>query len=220
MMLLWSGRANPSWSLATFHFTMSILNRRPDSACLVDIGIADKQPGSPYASSSVDDITFTQQLLTYLSSHYCLDSTRFYASGHSNGGGFCNTIACWPGLSGRFAAFAPNSAAIYVGSRGPNDVCKPDHAITPMLELHGHADPVIPYDGGKVAGGLSSVPPILDWITGWVTRNGCAASSFVSNVPFPGKVSLRFPCHICRSYFNAHTPTNLETSKLTKRQIR
>lgn len=160
-----------------------------DHVVVYPAGVNNYWQGSPYASPGVDDIQFTNDLLNYLSRQYCLDTSRFYASGHSNGGGFSNTIACWPGISGRFSAYALYSAAIYAGSQGPNGVCTPDRAMTPIIEMHGHADPVIPYNGGTVAGGRSSTPYILTYLRNWVMRNGCSSSTLVSNVPFPGKVT-------------------------------
>lgn len=154
----------------------------PDHVIVYPQGYNDYWQGSPYHNTNVNDIQFTTDLLNYLENNYCLDSSRIYASGHSNGGGFVNTIACWPGLSGRFAAFAPVSAAVYVGSRGPNDVCTPDHKVTPMLELHGMMDPVILYNGGSTADGNAQTPPILYWLRNWVMRNcGGSDASFVSN---------------------------------------
>ncbi|KAJ7056885.1 hypothetical protein C8F01DRAFT_337612 [Mycena amicta] len=51
-------------------------------------------PGAPYSPSGVDDVPFTQELLSHLSDNLCLDSNRFLASGKSNGGGFANLLAC------------------------------------------------------------------------------------------------------------------------------
>jgi polyhydroxybutyrate depolymerase len=43
--------------------------------------------GAPY-STCVDDVQFTTDLLNELESKYCVDASRIYATGISNGGGF------------------------------------------------------------------------------------------------------------------------------------
>lgn len=178
---------DPKYIRTMTQFSNPKLN--PDHVVVYPQGINDYWQGSPYAAPGVNDIGFINRLLNKLSSEYCLNTSKFFATGHSNGGGFTNTIACWPGLSGRFAAFAPFSAAVYVGSRGPKDECKPDHRMTPMLEMHGQSDAVIPYNGGSVANGMDTTPPVLYWLRHWVLRNGCSDDTFKSNIPFPGKVT-------------------------------
>lgn len=59
----------------------------------------------------MNDIGFVEDLIKSLQSQYCIDSTRIYASGMSNGGGFTGTLACDPTASNLFAAFAPHSGA-------------------------------------------------------------------------------------------------------------
>lgn len=167
---------------AQFFETQSQLSNpslNPDHVAVYPQGRGDHWQGSPYAVKGVNDIQFTRDLLTYLAKNYCLDDSKFYATGHSNGGGFTNTIACWPGLSGSFAAFAPMSAAVYNGSTGPNGVCRPDHTKTPILEFHGKIDDVVPYYGGKAQAGWK-VPPVVDWLQGWVRRNGCSDGKLAS----------------------------------------
>ncbi|KAJ7052736.1 hypothetical protein C8F01DRAFT_1090388 [Mycena amicta] len=46
--------------------------------------------------TGVDDVPFTQELLSHLSDNLCLDSNSFHASGKSNRGGFTNLLACTP----------------------------------------------------------------------------------------------------------------------------
>ncbi|KAJ7056912.1 hypothetical protein C8F01DRAFT_338131 [Mycena amicta] len=72
--------------------------------------------GAPYSPPGVDDVAFTQELLSHLSDNLCLDSNRFYASGKSNGGGFTNLLACTPQTANLFAAFASVSPALYAGA--------------------------------------------------------------------------------------------------------
>ncbi|MGP4018263.1 alpha/beta hydrolase family esterase [Saccharopolyspora sp. 5N708] len=118
--------------------------------------------GAPY-SASADDVLFTSDLLNELQRDFCVDPTRIYAAGKSNGGGFTGVLACQ--LSGRIAAFAPVSGAFYP----EGGACEPRRSA-PILNFHGTADTTIPYDGNPEKG----LPPLPDWMSGWADRNGCA----------------------------------------------
>ena len=112
----------------------------------------------------VNDILFVSDLLTHLQSALCIDPLRIYATGFSNGGGMTNVLAC--SLAGRLAAFAPVSGSYppYPGG------CHPVRPV-PLLELHGTADRVVPYDGSQ----SRQLLPILAWLQEWATRDGCTA---------------------------------------------
>jgi len=83
-------------------------------------------------------------MVQQLSQNLCLDANRLYASGKSNGGGFTNLLACTPATAGLFAAFAPVSAALYAGANPQN--CTPGRPV-PIINFHGLADKIIPFDG-------------------------------------------------------------------------
>ena len=126
--------------------------------------------GAPYANPDCNDILFTADLVNDIQASYSIDSTRIYASGKSNGGGFVDTLACST-TGDLFAAFAMAAAALYTDtpSRGADCTGKRPRAI---LEAHGTADHTIPYNGRK--SGLT--PNIPDWTRRWAERNGCAPS--------------------------------------------
>ncbi|CAK5278313.1 unnamed protein product [Mycena citricolor] len=131
--------------------------------------------GAPYAAKGVDDIAFTQQMIEALSGNLCLDSNRFYASGKSNGGGLTNLLACTPATANLFAAFAPVSAALYAGAN-PAD-CSPGRPI-PLVNFHGLADRVVPFDGqlaDREGNTEYATPNISQYRAAWAERNGCAA---------------------------------------------
>lgn len=110
----------------------------------------------------VNDVLFVSDLLTHLQSVLCIDPLRVYATGFSNGGGMTYVLAC--SLAGRLAAFAPVSGSYppYPGG------CHPVRPV-PLLEFHGTADRVVPYDGSQSRQFL----PILAWLQEWATRDGC-----------------------------------------------
>ncbi|CAD0113294.1 unnamed protein product [Aureobasidium uvarum] len=150
--------------------------------------------GSPY----YNDLTFSSDLLDYISSHYCIDTSRMLATGFSNGGGFVGTLACDPTLSQRFSTFAANSGAEYTNTTGTCDppnvltntivqpVCSPGRSNLPMLEFHGDADGTIPYPGGPRRG--YCLPTVPHWVTDWALRDGLSSSNVTSSLA-SGKVT-------------------------------
>lgn len=129
----------------------------------------------------VDDIGFTNALLSYYEANYCIDTGRLFASGHSNGGGFTNVLACDPGASTRFAAFGANSAAMYTNVTAAacinnvpytvftntlvEPVCSPNRSNVPFMEVHGDADATISYFGGPRRS--YCLPAITHAVTDW-----------------------------------------------------
>ena len=126
--------------------------------------------GPTYATEGVSDLQFTTDLLQQLGNDFCIDETRVYATGHSNGGGFVNTLACDAVHGAAFAAFAGVASALYTDLHG-NQNCNPARAPLPVFEAHGTGDEVIPYQGGKGGGG--DLPAIPEWIERWAERNSC-----------------------------------------------
>ena len=90
-----------------------------------------------YASSyNVDDVTFVSDMIDMISSEYCIDPARIFATGLSNGGMMSYRLACE--LSDRIAAVAPVAGDIRLAE------CNPPRPV-PGIAFHGTADAVIPY---------------------------------------------------------------------------
>lgn len=123
----------------------------------------------------MSDKVFTTDLVNRIKDNYCVDETRVYATGNSNGGGFVGTLACSPGHGGQFAAFAPVAAALYTDVNG-DDQCTPARSPLPIMETHGTADPTIPYNGTPDGRG-GPLPAIPEWLGRWAARNGCTGST-------------------------------------------
>ena len=122
----------------------------------------------PSRNPQVNDVLFVNDLLNHLQSSYCIDAHRIYATGFSNGGGMTNLLACK--LADRIAAFAPVSGAYPEVPRG----CDPARPV-PILEVHGTADQVVPYQGSIRKG----YPPVDEWLHEWVQREGCLSAPAV-----------------------------------------
>jgi polyhydroxybutyrate depolymerase len=118
-----------------------------------------------------DDLAITNNLLDHVEATVCIDPTRVYATGVSNGGGMAARAGC--ALSDRIVAIAPVAG----GYRGL-DPCKPDRPVS-VLEIHGTADTVVPYNG-RGASHAGSVPAYLAY---WTRRDRCPRGAVRSNRP-------------------------------------
>jgi polyhydroxybutyrate depolymerase len=96
--------------------------------------------GASLPQWGVDDIQFGKDLIAAIKDTYCIDSTRIYAVGHSNGAFMAARLAC--ALHGQIAAVAP-VAGVYM----PPEGCS---TPVPIIAFHGAADTVVPFEGGTV----------------------------------------------------------------------
>jgi polyhydroxybutyrate depolymerase len=112
------------------------------------------------AEDGVDDVGFVGTLLDTLESKLCVDASRVFATGMSNGGFLSHSLGCE--LSDRIAAIAPVAGVIGITT------CNPSRPV-PVIEFHGMEDPIVPYDGDPAIG----YPSVADTIAGWVQRDGC-----------------------------------------------
>lgn len=116
------------------------------------------------AESDLDDVGFVGTLLDSLEAQLCVDSTRVFATGMSNGGFLAQRLGCE--LSGRIAAIAPVAGVMGIPT------CNPSRPV-PVMEFHGTSDPVVPYDGDPAI----DYPSVADTIAGWVQRDGCQGAA-------------------------------------------
>ncbi|KAF2794281.1 carbohydrate esterase family 1 protein [Melanomma pulvis-pyrius CBS 109.77] len=137
--------------------------------------------GDPEAppSSVIDDRVFANELLDELTSSLCIDESRIYVAGLSNGGGLTGLLACSPILNRRVAAFAGTAAAFYTDTSLTEPLfgagCTPELSggrKVPFMELHGLNDSVIAYDGDNAPAPNTIALP--NWVGSWVEKNGCA----------------------------------------------
>lgn len=122
----------------------------------------------------VDDVGFVRDLLDHLEESLCIDSSKVFATGMSNGGILSHRLACE--LSDRIAAIAP------VAGTNMTDVCTPSSPVS-VLQIHGSEDGHVPYEGGEGCG-LAGVPftSVPDTMEGWATRMGCDAEAAAGQV--------------------------------------
>jgi poly(3-hydroxybutyrate) depolymerase len=138
----------------------------------VQDGSVQQWQGDP-DSKNINDITFTLELLAHLSSQYCIDTSRIYASGKSNGGAFTGLLACDPVASTRIAAFAAVSPAVYLdNSTSQLPACTPGRTGIPFMELHGQQDKTAAYAGGLNTRSNGYTTDVVKYVNGWAERDG------------------------------------------------
>ncbi|GAA2441929.1 hypothetical protein GCM10010191_67770 [Actinomadura vinacea] len=138
-----------------------------------------KLPGMHDGSA---DVAYMGRLLDHLESTLCVDRSREFATGFSNGAGLSTALVC--GLNGRLAGVAPiaglNLARPCAGARP-----------TTIVAFHGTADRIIPYQGGEPFGGnrgqiplwmrpidgAFDLPPVTELAAQWARVLGCGTGS-------------------------------------------
>lgn len=151
----------------------STLADQQDFLALYPQGLLNKQTHKPFWAEigpidyGVDDVLFVSDILNDVQQKYCIDARRIYATGFSNGGGVTNLLACR--LAGRIAAFAPLSANAYAIPGG----CHPGRPV-PLLDMHGTADPLLPYNGIPTSVHPDwPLPSLSVYMQTWATLDGC-----------------------------------------------
>jgi polyhydroxybutyrate depolymerase len=119
--------------------------------------INDHRPGAP------NDVQFISDLIDLVERTACIDPTRVYAAGISNGGGMAARLACQ--LSSRIAGIG--SVAGGYSSLPP---CRPANPVS-VIEIHGTDDGTVPYAGPAAGAGA-----VLPWVGSWAHRDGCRSA--------------------------------------------
>src|SRR3954452_24408088 len=104
-----------------------------------------------------DDLPRVSAALDRAEESTCIDASRVYAAGVSNGGGFVARLACE--MSDRIAAVVS-----IAGSYKTLDPCRADRPVS-VLEIHGTDDKVVPY--------AQSAP---GFIAAWARRDHCGTT--------------------------------------------
>ncbi|MBS1989198.1 MAG: hypothetical protein JSS83_01705 [Cyanobacteria bacterium SZAS LIN-3] len=119
------------------------------------------------SARQVDDVTFIRQLIEYLKVECGADEKRIYVAGVSNGGMMAYRLATE--LSGEIAAIGSVEGCMFPGH------AEPDQPVS-VIEFHGTADSVIPYDGGtgyKMGYKIRGILPVQRTVEYWIARNHC-----------------------------------------------
>jgi polyhydroxybutyrate depolymerase len=116
------------------------------------------------------DVAFLGSVIDAVEHDLCIDRTRIYVTGYSNGAFMTSTLGCV--MADRLAAIAPVAGARFDAG------CAPSRPL-PVLAFHGTADPIVAFDGGTSARG------------GSLQFDAASAANFVGDVnrPVPDSVA-------------------------------
>jgi polyhydroxybutyrate depolymerase len=117
---------------------------------------------------AVDDVARLEALIDHWRDRPEIDPARVYVVGFSNGGFMAHRLACE--MDDRLAAIVSLAGA----GRAREEAC-PIGASIAVLEVHGDADPIVRYQGGRVldAHELDPHPSAPQTIADWADRLGC-----------------------------------------------
>jgi polyhydroxybutyrate depolymerase len=142
----------------------------------------------------VDHVAALRALIQQAAARPEVDPRRIYVVGTSNGAFMAHRLACEVSEIAAIAALS---------GMGPADgeTCTPTGLVA-VLQVHGDADDVIPYEGGSALKRptLPRHPSALDSVTAWAGRDGCGrkptaagALDLDEKLEGPESAVLRFP---------------------------
>jgi polyhydroxybutyrate depolymerase len=137
-----------------------------------DAGPITGVAGWDVEATAVDEPAFIAALLDELGLRVCIDESRVYAAGNSNGGAMALLLACE--LPDRIAAVASVEGAVLEPG------CSGDTPPVPTIAFHGLDDTVVPYAGSTSPEG--GFPPVLDVMAARAVVNGCTGEPTVETV--------------------------------------
>ncbi|BBX74638.1 esterase [Mycobacterium shinjukuense] len=154
---------------------------------------ADGRGASPADRRRLDDVGFLVALVGKLRSDFGVPAGHVFATGMSNGGFMSNRLAC--DRADIFAAIAPVAGTLGVGV-----ACDPSRPVS-VLDAHGTADPLVPFNGGVVRGrgGTSRAISVGGLVDRWRAADGCHGDPSAQELPDvkDGTVVHRFASRGC-----------------------
>jgi polyhydroxybutyrate depolymerase len=118
-----------------------------------------------FDGKAVNDVARLEALINRWLERPEIDPARVYVVGFSNGGFMAHRLACF--MDDRLAAVVSISGA----GRGREEACAPVSPIA-VVEVHGDADPIVRYQGGRVFNdrALDPHPSAPDTFHDWAAR--------------------------------------------------
>jgi polyhydroxybutyrate depolymerase len=135
----------------------------------IDLSWADGRGASVPDRQGVDDVGFLSALADRLVHDYGIAPGRVFVTGMSAGAFMAQRLGCQ--RADRFAAIAP-----VAGSLGVAYPCAPSRPVS-VFEVHGTADPVVPFNGGTMLGrgGYSDIVAPAAMAQRWRDIDRCPA---------------------------------------------
>lgn len=128
---------------------------------------------------TVDDAGFLLAIIDKLATESLVDKKRVYMTGISNGGMMAQRMACEH--ADRVAGIATVAGSL---PEAMSALCKPSRPV-PVMVIHGSADPIVPWEGGAVAGfeEFGKVLSARGTAGYWAEKNRCRGTAVA--VPEP-----------------------------------
>lgn len=120
-------------------------------------------------TTCADDGGYVNMVLDDLEKELCLDKSRYYATGYSNGGMMAYEIGM--SVLERFAAIVPGGGQPFVGHNNPPPTGK--GGLISVLDLHGTRDRVCPGNDTTSSDGWN-YEPVDNVLRVWAEANGCS----------------------------------------------
>lgn len=172
---------------ATFRFGFQDFAKRSGYVTVHPNGLGNRwadgrmatDPGVDNGLSPEEEVAFFGAMIDLLIARGVADPDRVYVTGGSNGGAMTLLLACR--MADRLAAVAPWIASLPAGFQNS---CAPA-APLPIVMMNGTADPVVPYDGGYVAGAAArgEAAPVEETLDFWRRRNRCGEHPETETLP-------------------------------------
>lgn len=117
------------------------------------------------ASAGPDDVAFLLGLIDDVGAGRNIDRARVYVAGISAGAMMAYKLGC--DAADRIAGVAAVAGAMVL------DACRPSRPV-PVIHFHGTTDGLVPYLGGRSAGGATELaPPTAAVAERWAQLDGC-----------------------------------------------
>ena len=147
----------------------------------IDLSWADGRGASIPDRQGIDDVGFLAALIDRLSAEYGIPPGRVFVTGMSAGAFMANRLACQ--RADLISAIAP-----VAGTLGAGVPCAPSRPVS-VLQIHGTADPVVPYVGGGMVGrgGPSEILSAPAVAALWAAVDGCPGA-LTAQAPAPGEI--------------------------------
>lgn len=117
------------------------------------------------AKTGPDDVAFLARVIDDVQANHKVDPARVYVVGVSAGAIMAYRLGCE--LAGRISGVGSVAGAMIL------DGCQPTKAVS-VIEIHGTADRLVPYEGGRTAGGATQPsPPSRAVVRRWAELNRC-----------------------------------------------
>lgn len=163
-------------------------------------------------SRQIDDVAFARAVVAQVSAEACVDSSRVYATGYSNGGGMAYKLAC--DAADMVAAIAPAAFDMVQGMG-----CAPSRPIS-VFSFRGRLDPIVPYNGGPSSPPTPYDLPSITFLgaegsfQAWGGLNQCSTSTSSAGTGCQGFNNCEDGTEtvLCTARFGTHSAWDAEDS--------